>query len=99
VRLDNAMMDVYRPALAECDYKATRFLHMLHEHRGLGTARFCCMPQAFRKVTSPCGGASALISRWKRSSLGRNRALCSRNKNAKSRAVDLQTMGIKSFPK
>jgi hypothetical protein len=38
-RFDNAMMDVYRRALAECDYKATRFLHMLHEHRGLGTAR------------------------------------------------------------
>lgn len=39
VQFDNAMMDVYRRALAECDYKATRFLHMLHEHRGLETAR------------------------------------------------------------
>ena len=28
-----------RRALTECDYKATRFLHMLHEHRGLQTAR------------------------------------------------------------
>lgn len=36
---DNAMMDVYRRALDECDYKATRFLHMLHEYRGLETAR------------------------------------------------------------
>ena len=36
---DEAMMDVYRRALGECDYKATRFLHMLHEHRGLETAR------------------------------------------------------------
>jgi hypothetical protein len=36
---DNAMMEVYRRALAECDYKATRFLHMLHERRGLETAR------------------------------------------------------------
>jgi hypothetical protein len=38
-RFDEAMMDVYRRALKECDYKATRFLHMLHEHRGLETAR------------------------------------------------------------
>jgi len=38
-RFDNTMMDVYRRALAECDYKATRFLHMLHEHRGVETAR------------------------------------------------------------
>ena len=38
-RFDNAMMDVYLRALKECDYKATRFLHMLHEHRGLETAR------------------------------------------------------------
>jgi hypothetical protein len=38
-RFDEAMMDVYRRALNECGYKATRFLHMLHEHRGLETAR------------------------------------------------------------
>lgn len=38
-RFDNAMMDVYLRALKECDYKATRFLHMLHEHRGIETAR------------------------------------------------------------
>jgi hypothetical protein len=38
-RFDDAMMDVYVRALKECDYKATRFLHMLHEHRGLETAR------------------------------------------------------------
>lgn len=29
---DEAMMGVYRQALSECDYKATRFLHMLHEY-------------------------------------------------------------------
>ena len=29
---DEAMMGVYRQALSECDFKATRFLHMLHEH-------------------------------------------------------------------
>jgi len=38
-RFDNAMMDVYQRALTECDYKATRFFHMLSEHRGLETAR------------------------------------------------------------
>lgn len=38
-RFDVAMMDVYLRALNECDYKATRFLQMLHEHRGLETAR------------------------------------------------------------
>lgn len=38
-RFDEAMMDVYRRALNECGYKATRFLQMLHEHRGLETAR------------------------------------------------------------
>jgi hypothetical protein len=38
-RFDDAMMDVYQRALKECDYKATRFLQMLHEHRGVETAR------------------------------------------------------------
>ena len=33
------MMDIYRRALAEANYKATRFLQMLHEHRGLATAQ------------------------------------------------------------
>ena len=36
---DDAMMDVYQRALLECGYKASRFLQMLHEHRGLETAR------------------------------------------------------------
>jgi hypothetical protein len=38
-RFDSAMLDVYRRALQECHYNATRFLHMLHEHRGVETAR------------------------------------------------------------
>ena len=38
-RFDGAMMDVYCRALSECGYNATRFLHMLYEHRGLETAR------------------------------------------------------------
>jgi hypothetical protein len=38
-QFDEAMMDVYRRALSECGYNATRFLHMLYKHRGLETAR------------------------------------------------------------
>jgi hypothetical protein len=38
-QFDVAMMNVYRRALDECKYNATRFLHMLYEHRGLETAR------------------------------------------------------------
>ena len=38
-QFDNAMMDVYRRALKECHYNATRFLRMLYEHRDLETAR------------------------------------------------------------
>jgi hypothetical protein len=38
-RFDDAMMNVYRCALSECDYNATRFLQMLYDHRGLKTAR------------------------------------------------------------
>lgn len=38
-QFDNAMMDVYQRALKECDYNAKRYLQMLHEHRGLQTAR------------------------------------------------------------
>jgi hypothetical protein len=34
-----AMMNVYRRALKECQYKATRFLQMLYDHGGLETAR------------------------------------------------------------
>jgi hypothetical protein len=36
---DEEMLDIYHRALAEAHYKATRFLSMLHEHRGLATAR------------------------------------------------------------
>jgi len=38
-KFDAAMMDIYRRALDEANYKATQFLQMLHEHRGLGTAQ------------------------------------------------------------
>lgn len=38
-RFDMAMMDIYHRARNEAKYTATRFLQMLHEHRGLETAR------------------------------------------------------------
>jgi hypothetical protein len=36
---DEQMLQIYQRALSEAGYKATRFLRMLHEHRGLETAR------------------------------------------------------------
>ena len=35
---DQEMFRIYQRALSEAGYNATRFLHMLHEHRGLQTA-------------------------------------------------------------
>lgn len=36
---DEEMLGIYQRAFSEANYKATRFLQMLHEHRGLETAR------------------------------------------------------------
>jgi hypothetical protein len=36
---DLEMFRIYQRANSEANYNATRFLHMLHEHRGLETAR------------------------------------------------------------
>ncbi len=36
---DEEMLRIYQRAHAEADYDARRFLQMLHEHRGLETAR------------------------------------------------------------
>ncbi len=36
---DMAMMNIYHRAKTEAGYNATRYLQMLGEHRGLGTAR------------------------------------------------------------
>lgn len=38
-KFDDAMLQIYARALSEANYKATRFLQMLHDHRGLETAR------------------------------------------------------------
>lgn len=36
---DDEMLRIYQRALSEAGYKATRFLTMLHDHRGLETAK------------------------------------------------------------
>ena len=38
-KFDEEMLRIYERARSEAHYNATRFLHMLHEHRGLETAR------------------------------------------------------------
>jgi hypothetical protein len=38
-QFDRAMFGVYEGAKGECNYNATYFLQMLHEHGGLQTAR------------------------------------------------------------
>jgi hypothetical protein len=36
---DHEMVGIYRRALSEANYKATRFFHMLDEHGGVETAK------------------------------------------------------------
>ena len=57
---DEAMMGVYQRALNECDYNAKRFLHMPHEHRGLGTARI---------LLHASGVSEGYIALWERKRL------------------------------
>ena len=38
-QFDEAMLEIYRRALSEASYNATCFLHMLHEHGEVQTAR------------------------------------------------------------
>jgi hypothetical protein len=38
-QFDERMFEIYQRALSELNYNAGRFLHMLHEHRGLRTAQ------------------------------------------------------------
>lgn len=39
-QFDEAMVDIYRRALSEAKYKASRFLSMVQEDGGLATARY-----------------------------------------------------------
>lgn len=36
---DGAMRNVYKSALSECGYRATRFLHLIDAHGGLSAAK------------------------------------------------------------
>jgi hypothetical protein len=38
-RFDAAMLETHKRAKSEMGYNASRFLHMLHEHGGVGTAQ------------------------------------------------------------
>jgi hypothetical protein len=38
-KLDEELLRIYQRAHSEANYTASRFLHMLHEHGGLETAR------------------------------------------------------------
>jgi hypothetical protein len=38
-QFDKAMLAIYQRALSEASYNASRFLQMLHEYRGVETAR------------------------------------------------------------
>jgi hypothetical protein len=57
---DLAMLEIYRRAKTEAGYNATRYLQMLQEHRGLGTARILL------HAPKPSDGYTAL---WERQRL------------------------------
>jgi hypothetical protein len=59
-RFDEAMMRFYRRAKTEVGYNATRYLQMLHDHRGLETARLLVL------ADQPSEGYTAL---WERGRL------------------------------
>lgn len=59
-RFDKAMMDIYVRAKNEVGYNATRYLQMLHENRGIVTARILVLAE------HPSDGYSAL---WERQRL------------------------------
>ena len=57
---DQEMYDIYRRALSEAGYNARRFLQMLHEHRGLQTAR---------TLIHACGVSEGYTALWERKRL------------------------------
>lgn len=57
---DLAMLEIYRRAKTEVGYNATRYLQMLQEHGGLGTARILI------NAPKPSDGYTAL---WERERL------------------------------
>lgn len=59
-RFDEAMMQIYVRAKTEVRYNAARYLQMLHDHRGLETARLLVL------ADQPSEGYTAL---WERGRL------------------------------
>jgi hypothetical protein len=50
---DQEMFRIYERARSEANYNATRFLHMLYEHRGLETARILLHPTNVSGLAPP----------------------------------------------
>ncbi len=64
---DQEMFRIYERARSEANYNATRFLHMLYEHRGLETARILLHSPKSQKAIQPSGSEDAprhLHSPW-----------------------------------
>ena len=83
---DTAMMNIYRRALVESGYNATRFLHMLYENRGLETARILL------HSSNVSDGYTAL---WKRSRLDLTveALICRKNGNHYSLSKSGKSLG------
>lgn len=61
-RFNVAMMGIYRRALAEVRYKATRFCQMLHKHGGLETAKLLLHANVVSEgYTALCGNVGVSI--------------------------------------
>jgi len=53
-QFDEAMVDIYRRALLEAKYKASRFLSMVQEDGGLATARYLSQARHKQSLRSAC---------------------------------------------
>lgn len=58
---DEAMLDIYRTALNEAGYNAVRFLGMLNDRGGLGTAKYLINSPRYPNATRPFGNENASI--------------------------------------
>jgi len=56
---DQEMFRIYERPRSEANYNATRFLHMLYEHRGLETARILLHSPKSQKAIQPSGSEDA----------------------------------------
>jgi hypothetical protein len=64
-RFAEEMHRIYQRALSEAGYKATRYLHMLHKHGGLQTARMLIHASALSEGYTALWERRVSTSRWK----------------------------------